>query len=276
MGVPGPRPHGSYQSLCALNQEWEQVQYVGPEQDASGFPWRAFSARPLANHNAFSRVDTAFGASTAPPESSTQPSPLARTQSTPIKPLANTPNLAPRSIFAYPSSQNPIQRTNTAPPFRNPAFTTPRKFDLDTLSEASPAESSPDVTDMSGLTDTPDLDSCRSLRHVNLSPIRNRALVNSMRRSPGKGDIARPMFGSRDKVRKRKRRADDKDISGFRLPYRHSDEWDESDSPDSDESTFQPNQHQRRRADRVNSTGWVGGFLTTIQKHPTAPPILGY
>lgn len=89
----------------------------------------------------------------------------------------------------------------------------------------------------------------------------------------GKGELQKTIFASRDKVRKRKRYNADKDISGYRLPYVHEDECDDSDY-ESDESTFQPNKPSKGHAG--SNEGWLGGFLAAVQRHPYAPSILGY
>ncbi|KAH8648571.1 Di-sulfide bridge nucleocytoplasmic transport domain-containing protein [Xylariales sp. PMI_506] len=181
-----------------------------------------------------------------------------------------------------PAAQGPsmFHRVNTAPAFRNPAFTTPRKpFDMDVMSEASAAEDSPAPTDISeGGPDTPD-DHARNFGQMTLTPARSRTTSAILKRSPGKGEIPRgsmATFGNRDKVRKRKRKHDDKDISGFRLPYKQLEEWDDSEGNDSDDSTYQPNEHHRPPKATRKSKGWFSGFLSAIQKNPAAPILLGY
>ncbi|KAI1343549.1 Di-sulfide bridge nucleocytoplasmic transport domain-containing protein [Xylariaceae sp. FL0016] len=198
-------------------------------------------------------------------------SPLTRTHSTPSR--AAAPSISnPPSLFANPH----LQRTITAPPFRNAAFTTPRKpFDMDALSEVSAAESSPAATDGSDFADTPEHDNSRDLAHVTITPAtmnRNKSLTG--KKASGKGEISRTLFATRDKVRKRKRYNTDKDISGYRMPYIQQEEWDGSDY-ESDESTFQPS-GARKGQKKHSKEGWLGGFLAAIQRHPYAPSILGY
>ncbi|KAK8074346.1 hypothetical protein PG994_005245 [Apiospora phragmitis] len=237
-------------------------------------------------------TDTAFGAARPGAlAANSTPNLFARSQTnSPSKPPPASSNRydAPAASTPSSSSGHPLfQRTNTAPPFRNPAFTTPRKpFDMDPVSEVedSPAATDADASDFLD-PDTPE-DNSRSLRHMSLTPARSKALLQqATRRSPGKGEIANPrtMFGNRDKIRKRKRRHDDKDISGYRLPYKHVNEWEESEDPDSDDSTYEPNEHpnsrKSQRGGRGNAPakkGWFAGFLATISKHPSAPQILGY
>ncbi|KAI1102431.1 Di-sulfide bridge nucleocytoplasmic transport domain-containing protein [Jackrogersella minutella] len=196
--------------------------------------------------------------------------PFQRTHSTPSpsKPLPPTPHQP--SIF----STSGLHKAATATPFRNPAFTTPRKpFESDALSEISPAESSPAATDVSDYIDTPENDNSYDIARMSMTPsTMNRH--RSPKKASGKGEIAKTIFPSRDKVRKRKRYNTDKDVSGYRLPYIQLDECDESDY-ESDESTYQPGASQKDQAKRKQD-GWLGAFLATVQRHPYAPSILGY
>lgn len=150
---------------------------------------------------------------------------------------------------------------------------------MDALSEASPAEDSPAQTDISDYPDTPETDNMRHSNRMALTPARSKALNVAMsKRSPGKGDILRPVtaFGGREKVRKRKRRHDDKDISGFRLPYKYQEEWEDSEGNDTDDSVYEPNKHHGPNTQSGRKQkGWFSGFLSVIQKHPDAPIVLG-
>ncbi|GAP86665.1 putative nuclear envelope protein [Rosellinia necatrix] len=206
-----------------------------------------------------------------------------RTQSTPLKPLPLTP-MQQQQQLQQQQQQSPsifrssrAQRSTTAPSFRNPAFTTPRRpFDMDVLSEASPAESSPAATDGSDFPETPDRDQSFDMGHMTITPATmNRHKSLFPKKASGKGEICKPIFPSRDKIRKRKRYNGDKDISGYRLPYRHSGEGDDSEY-ESDESTFQPNKPQDSQKKKRSKDGWFGNFLATLQRHPYAPSILGY
>ncbi|KAI8959375.1 Di-sulfide bridge nucleocytoplasmic transport domain-containing protein [Daldinia sp. FL1419] len=197
--------------------------------------------------------------------------PFAQMQSTSSlqKTLSSTPH--PPSIF----STSTLQRTTTAPPFRNPAFTTPRKpLDSDALSEFSPAESSPAATDVSDYLNTPENERSPNLSHTTITPLNaNKFRSLSPKKVAGRGELSRTIFPSRDKVRKRKRYNADRDVSGYRLPYRQQDECDGSDY-ESDESTFQPSKTHKEQTS--SKDGWFGAFLATVQRHPYAPSILGY
>ncbi|KAI1212087.1 Di-sulfide bridge nucleocytoplasmic transport domain-containing protein [Annulohypoxylon truncatum] len=238
--------------------EWE-YQNQGPVDPSS----------PFAQSTKQMQANSVFG-SNINNNNSFSRNPFQRTQSStpsPSKPLPPTPN--PSSIFSTSS----FQRTNTAPPFRNPAFTTPRKpFDVDALSEVSAAESSPAGTDASELQDTPENDNSYDVAHMNMTP----STMNKYRskKVSGKGELARTIFPLRDKVRKRKRYNADRDVSGYRVPYLQEDECDESDY-ESDESTFQPGKPRKDEKNR-SKDGWFGSFLATVQRHPYAPSILGY
>ncbi|KAH8167093.1 hypothetical protein CIB48_g1161 [Xylaria polymorpha] len=199
---------------------------------------------------------------------------FSRAQTTPSKPLPPTPMQQQQSSSIFASAR--IQRTTTAPAFRNPAFTTPRKpVDMDAMSELSAAESSPAATDGSDFPETPDHDQSYNMGHMTITPATmSRYKSLSPKKVSGKGEIARTIFPSRDKIRKRKRYNADKDISGYRLPYIQPGEYDDSDY-ESDESTFQPGRPQGSQK-KHSKDGWFGGFLATLQRHPYAPSILGY
>ncbi|KAI1505966.1 Di-sulfide bridge nucleocytoplasmic transport domain-containing protein [Biscogniauxia marginata] len=238
--------------------DWE-YQNHGPMDPSSPF---VQSTRQAQSKNTFG--SSAFG--------TFNQNPFTRTQSTPSKSAAPTA-LNPPSIF----SGSPLKRMTTAPPFRNPAFTTPRKpFDSDTISEYSAAESSPAATDASDFPETPEHDQSYDLGHMTITPAtmnKNKSLV--AKKASGKGEIARTIFASRDKVRKRKRYNSDRDISGYRLPYIQQEEWDDSDY-ESDESTFEPGKPLKSQSKKQSKDGWFGNFLAVVQRHPYAPSILGY
>ncbi|KAI1151089.1 hypothetical protein F4825DRAFT_374890 [Nemania diffusa] len=242
--------------------DWE-YQSTGPMDPSSPF---AQSVKLPQDRNIFSGGFSSFSAAGQ--------NGFSRTQSTPSKPLPPTPMQQPRSPPIFPSSR--VQRTTTAPPFRNAAFTTPRKpFDVDAMSEISAAESSPAATDVSDFPETPDNDQSLKLAHMTITPATmNRQKLLFPKKANGKGEISKTVFASRDKVRKRKRYNADKDVSGYRLPYIRPGEGDDSDY-ESDESTYQssrPSSSQKKHG----KDGWFGGFLATLQRHPYAPSILGY
>ncbi|KAI1296414.1 hypothetical protein F5Y03DRAFT_292901 [Xylaria venustula] len=237
------------------HMDWE-YQNDAPMDPTSPFTQRAQNKNLFGNSSGFG----AFG----------QNGLNGRTPVTPSKPLPPTPmQQQSPGIFATARTQ----RTTTAPSFRNPAFTTPRKpFDID---EMSAAESSPAATDASDLQDTPDNDQFVDVAQMTITPAsvsKHRSLFP--KKASGKGEILKPVFASRDKIRKRKRYNADKDISGYRLPYKQSGEGDSD--YESDESTYQPNKALHHNQKRSRKTGWFGDFLDTISRHPHAPTVLGY
>ncbi|KAI0192771.1 hypothetical protein F4808DRAFT_442713 [Astrocystis sublimbata] len=247
---------------------------------------------PFAQSTRQAHDKNPFGGSSTPGFSAYTRNGFSRTQTTPSKPLPPTPMQIQQQLQHQQSpsifASGRLQRTTTAPPFRNPAFTTPRKpFDMDAMSELSAAESSPGAaTDGSDFPDTPDRDRDHdpsfNMAHMTITPAtlsRHKSLSMSLspKKASGKGEIARTIFPGRDKIRKRKRYNADRDISGYRLPYLQPGEGDDSDY-ESDESTFQPSsrpQSSHRKHGRAKD-GWFGSFLATIQRHPYAPSILGY
>ncbi|KAI0400897.1 hypothetical protein F4802DRAFT_462460 [Xylaria palmicola] len=241
--------------------DWE-YQNTAPMDPSSPF---AVSSRQARDKNLFGGGSSSF--------SGFGQNGFSRTQSTPSKPLPPTP-MQPQSPPVFASAR--VQRTATAPAFRNPAFTTPRKpFDMDALSELSAAESSPAATDGSDFAETPDHDQSFNMAHMTLTPAimsKNRALFP--KKPSGKGEISKTIFPARDKIRKRKRYNGDRDISGYRLPYIQAGEGDDSEY-ESDESTFHPKRPHGSQKKR-SKDGWFGGFLATLQRHPYAPSILGY
>ncbi|KAI0419594.1 hypothetical protein F5X98DRAFT_334493 [Xylaria grammica] len=198
-----------------------------------------------------------------------------RTPMTPSKPLPPTPMpMLPPSSSIFTSSH--AKTTPAAPSFRNPAFTTPRKpFDVDAMSEISPPESSPAATDGSDFPETPDHDQSLVVSDITATPASISAYKSPFaKKASGKGEISKALFPPRDRIRKRKWHATDKDLGRYRLPYIQPGEGDGSDY-DSDESTTQLNRSQSRHK-RRKEDGWFGSFLAAIQRHPYAPSILGY
>ncbi|ROV98763.1 hypothetical protein VMCG_06729 [Cytospora schulzeri] len=170
-----------------------------------------------------------------------------------------------------------ISKQFTAPPLRNPAFTsnrpnTPafsnnRGMDCEdsVMSEMSGVEDSPDIMDASDKLPTPDFDVDNSnlLDNFHVStPDSTRCNLFSEKKS-GKGELARFSWFERDKVRKRKRLDKDRDIGSTRsrLP----------DGRDEDDSDYSPGQTIRRQKANM---GWLHRMLTSISDKPDAPIVL--
>ncbi|KAK7737360.1 hypothetical protein SLS53_006663 [Cytospora paraplurivora] len=182
------------------------------------------------------------------------------------------PHPPERSVFS-PS----ISRQFTAPPLRNPAFTTNRpdtpafsvpqkdRVEDSIMSEVSGIEDSPDVTEASEMQDTPDFDPENSAVLDNFyvstpDPMRRNLFSE---KKAGKGELPRSSWFERDKVRKRKRLDKDRDIGSTRsrLP----------DGRDEDDSDYDPNQKGSRPRKNM---GWLHRILTSISDKPDAPIVL--
>ncbi|OHE93375.1 Di-sulfide bridge nucleocytoplasmic transport domain-containing protein [Colletotrichum orchidophilum] len=245
--------------------EWE-YQDRGPLDATSPFSHIAKSS----TQNIFNSPNK-FAASSKPnPFSSpSKPNLFANTPSKPLPALPQTSLFSPR-----------IQSSNTAPPFRNPAFTTPRKpFDESAFSEASGAETSPALTENSEFPeDTPDVDRFGDMNvgtiaasKVNKNLRYGKAGLQSLKRHvPGKGEIAR---GGRDysAIRKRKRHNMDKDVGSVR--YHGSQDWDDSeeDSDDSGSHSAGARGGKGIKKKRKNGRGWIANLFHTLEEHPNAP-----
>lgn len=156
----------------------------------------------------------------------------------------------------------------SAPPFRNPAFTTPQKrVDEILLSECSGAESSPAQTDTSEIVpETPDFDD--DLGKMTITPFtagktlfRDRSMPRS--HAPGRGEIARP---NRDKVRKRKRGLSDRDVGSVRSRLHYAS--------DGSDSEYEKSSKARGPKNTRQSRGWLSGFLGAVSEHPSAPAVI--
>ncbi|KAH7126191.1 Di-sulfide bridge nucleocytoplasmic transport domain-containing protein [Dactylonectria macrodidyma] len=208
-----------------------------------------------------------------PSKSLSRPNPFANL-GTPTRPQQPPPQV---------SSFTPqLPSRASAPAFRNPAFTTPRKpFDELALSEASGAEDSPALTEVSDFpNDTPEADRMGDIvMGGTMSPSKidksfrygKTGIPSSKKYSSGRGEIR----GSRDLsatdlLRKRKRHNLDKDV-GSVARYRGQG-WEDSDT-DSDDS-IAPRVQNRSRGKRTKPPtrkGVVGSLFHLLDEHPNAP-----
>ncbi|KAF7539609.1 hypothetical protein G7Z17_g12387 [Cylindrodendrum hubeiense] len=207
----------------------------------------ASPSKPLSRPNPFANLGTPTKSQLPPPQTS-----------------SFTPQLPSRA---------------SAPAFRNPAFTTPRKpFDELVLSEASGAEDSPALTEVSDYpNDTPEADrmgdvvmgGTMSPSKIDKSFRYGKAVFPPKKYSSGRGDIrGNRELSAADLLRKRKRHNLDKDV-GSVARYRGQG-WD-SDA-DSDDS-IAPRAQTRSRSKKNNtpSTGVVGSLFHMLDEHPNAP-----
>ncbi|KAF9872171.1 hypothetical protein CkaCkLH20_10263 [Colletotrichum karsti] len=253
--------------------EWE-YQDRGPLDATSPFSQVAKSSNQnifnSPNKFASSRPNL-FASSPSKPNSfansPSKPNPFANS---PSKPL---PSLPPQTSLFSPR----IQSSHTAPPFRNPAFTTPRKpFDESAFSEASGAESSPALTENSEFPDdTPDVDRFADANMGTVTPSKvdkshrygKAGLLSSKRHAPGKGEIPR---GARDypAIRKRKRHNLDRDVGGS-ARYHGSQDWDSEEDSEDDEHRQGSSRSKNKK--KRNGRSWIGNLFYTLEEHPNAP-----
>ncbi|KAH7185234.1 Di-sulfide bridge nucleocytoplasmic transport domain-containing protein [Fusarium flagelliforme] len=191
-------------------------------------------------------------------------------------PFANlgTPSRArpPQSSFFTPQ----VPPKAAAPPFRNPAFTTPRRpFEDLALSEASGAEDSPAQTEVSDFpNDTPEVDHTSDINMGGMaSPSKidksyryNKAPFSSKKHTPGRGEIrtSRDLSVS-EFIRKRKRHNLDRDVSNI---TRHR--WTESDS-DSGDSIAPRRRSRGKKKTKETPKGFLGSLFHILDEHPNAP-----
>ncbi|KAF5590646.1 nucleus export BRL1 [Fusarium subglutinans] len=186
-------------------------------------------------------------------------------------------NRTPSKTKPPQSSFTPqLSSRTTAPAFRNPAFTTPRRpFDDVALSEASGAEDSPALTEVSDFpNDTPEGD---RMSDINMSGMTSPSKIDksfrysktpfsSKKHTPGRGEIrATRDLSVSEFIRKRKRHNLDRDVSSI---TRHR--WTESDS-DSEDSIAPRRTRGKKKATKEAPRGFLGSLLHMLDEHPNAP-----
>ncbi|KAF4981649.1 hypothetical protein FZEAL_2589 [Fusarium zealandicum] len=233
--------------------DWE-YQDSGPFDPTSPF-----------THAAKSNSQNGFA---SPSKHSSRPNPFANL-GTPSK------SQPPQSSFFTPQ----IPSKTAAPPFRNPAFTTPRRpFDELALSEASGAEDSPAQTEVSDFpNDTPEADRMSDVTMSGfVSPSKidksfrysKSPFMSSKKHAPGRGEIrANRDLSVTDFIRKRKRHNLDKDVSSV-----SRGRWEESDA-DSDDSLVPRHRTKSRGKRRTQGAprGVIGSLFHMLDEHPNAP-----
>ncbi|CVL11836.1 hypothetical protein FPRO06_07926 [Fusarium proliferatum] len=186
-------------------------------------------------------------------------------------------NRTPSKTKPPQSSFTPqLSSRTTAPAFRNPAFTTPRRpFDDVALSEASGAEDSPALTEVSDFpNDTPEAD---RMSDINMSGMTSPSKIDksfrysktpfsSKKHTPGRGEIrATRDLSVSEFIRKRKRHNLDRDVSSI---TRHR--WTESDS-DSEDSIAPRRTRGKKKTTKEAPRGFLGSLLHMLDEHPNAP-----
>ena len=165
-----------------------------------------------------------------------------------------------------------------APPFRNPAFTTPRRpVEEVVFSEASGAEDSPGMTEASDVpNDTPEVDHMGdTMMGGTLSPkrvdksSRYAKTLFAKKHASGKGEIRNRDSGKAGLLRKRKRHNLDRDVgSVVRYSVPDSD-WSENES-----DTPPPSRNGRlgrKTSGQAPQRGVIGSMFHMLDEHPNAP-----
>ncbi|KAK3996366.1 Di-sulfide bridge nucleocytoplasmic transport domain-containing protein [Cladorrhinum sp. PSN332] len=246
-----------------MDWEYQNQPTVDPTSPFVNLPQKL----PLSSFNSpankFSRV-------------STDPFANAARRSSPLKPREDQPK-PPHSSFFTPQVNRPL-----APAFRNPAFNTPQKrFDGPVLSEFSDVESSPAFTDETSImpAETPDVDRYQdSPTKLAFTPsptksLFGKTLLRNHHQASGKGDLLR---SGRDKIRKRKRLTNDRDVGSVRprLPHDSDDSDSDYEAALAQQLTQESKAVKSSRRGKEETTGVIGGFLSTVSNHPSAPAIL--
>ncbi|KAJ3526004.1 hypothetical protein NM208_g11395 [Fusarium decemcellulare] len=201
------------------------------------------------------------------------PSKSASSRPNPFNVGTPTKSQPPQSSFFTPQ----LPSKAAAPPFRNPAFTTPRRpFDDLALSEASGAEDSPAQTEASDFpNDTPEAD---RMSDVNMGGLLSPSKVDKSYRyakSPfstkkhtsGRGEIrANRDLSVSDFIRKRKRHNLDKDVGSM---TRHR--WEDSESESDDSLAPQQQRSRGKKKTKAPPKGVVGSLFHMLDQHPNAP-----
>lgn len=230
----------------------------------------------------------------APPSQNSAPQRFASFGDNPFKPQNAAPKIASplrQQSFPRPPDKSvfspSITRQYTAPPLRNPAFTsvrpstpafmTPQKdrFEDSVMSE-TPVDDSPAMTDASGpadtSADTPDFDNSGLLDGMTIStPDHRISRTLFSEKKSGKGELPhlKQDWFQRGKVRKRVRMDRDKDIGSTRSRLPDGRDEDDSDDEGDDEPTGRRNRRKR-------DMGWLHHILTSISSNPNAPMIISW
>ncbi|RDA90319.1 hypothetical protein CP533_0390 [Ophiocordyceps camponoti-saundersi (nom. inval.)] len=194
----------------------------------------------------------------------------------PSNPFANlgTPSKAQQPPPQAARFTPKLPARNMAPPFRNPAFSTPRRpFDEVVLSEASGAEDSPAATELSDYpNDTPEADHKAEAHGViSIAPLKidkSSRYGRSKKHAPGKGEIR----GRRDAsagMRKRKRHNCDRDVGSVNRHYHghDSEAWDSEFDSDNGADLRRPGS----RSDTGRNQGAFESFFQALNKYPNTP-----
>ena len=197
--------------------------------------------------------------------------------STPSKPQSQQQAPPPQTSSFTPQ----VASKNIAPPFRNPAFTTPRRpVDELVFSEASGAEDSPALTEASDYpNDTPEVDHRADVvMGGTVAPLKvdkasryGRAGPLLKKHAAGKGEI-RPQRERSVGLRKRKRHNYDRDVGsvGRHHGQDDSDAWNsDSDTGVAPRGSKKSQQRDRNRdRDQEQQRGTLVSLFYALNKYP--------
>lgn len=184
---------------------------------------------------------------------------------------------SPSRSFVFSQSPPPQRAGSPSRPdaiFGKPAFSTPRKFDLDFSSGAENASSPENLADNEG-TPEPALPAKREKRNSLFG------LYGRFAPSPGRGEIPRMInnYATAQARRVHKRRRRERDLD--RCLRRDSDY--ESDRPSSSEGGKSGDQQKEKQSDgapvapvRASWYSSFSDFFTLLEDHPNVPRILSY
>ncbi|KAJ3473721.1 hypothetical protein NLG97_g10165 [Lecanicillium saksenae] len=240
---------------------------MNPRTGEGHMEWEYSGNAPVDPSSPFTHVaqrNGGFSGFSSPSKGNGRPNPFASLSSSPSKPQP------PSSARFTPQ----IPAKSAAPPFRNPAFTTPRKpLDETIFSEASGAEDSPAPSEVPN--DTPEVDHMGDTAmggvitptKVSKSARYGRSAHNK-KHSSGKGEIKSNRDSSRSALlRKRKRHNLDRDVSSV---VRYQDQ-DESEG-ETDASVWSDGRLQKSKGQgKVQKRGFVGSIFHMLDEHPNAP-----
>ncbi|KAI9836104.1 MAG: hypothetical protein M1819_001720 [Sarea resinae] len=183
---------------------------------------------------------------------------------------SSAPALREPASHSYLFSQTPTSKP--APAFRNPSFTTPRKFDTDMFSSGAENPSSPENADNE---DTPEQarttgDSTTLTRFVE-NKEKKPPLFGKFGASPGRGEVPRGRYTNviARKIHKRRRRDAEKE---YRIASRRSSF--ESDSEDDQRS--RPNSSEGNGPPNTQNGGFLSSIFGFIETHPNLPHVLSF
>ncbi|CAI6084783.1 unnamed protein product [Clonostachys chloroleuca] len=200
-------------------------------------------------------------------------SPIRNNASSRPNPFA-TPSKSHQAVAQQTSFSSNASMKPAAPPFRNPAFTTPRKPINDFgFSDASGAEESPGLTEASDINDTPEFDRTADVHMGNTIPPTKidkslrygKALSSSRKHVSGRGEIPSRHHDLGRRLRRQNQ-------EGF--PRLRPREWEGSEDESDASSAPSRRSHspkKKAKAPPPQSPGFVSSLFYMMDEHSSAP-----